>query len=154
MWTSGSGSMRAVQPAARKAAGAVIMAVGLTACSTGHAPAASPTPAQTASAAPALRSGPLGALTAHGVVQALSQAGLPVSHPVDTTAQDCPSAGCEQSVNTDQFGVKSFATSGQAERYAGTRRLPAVQTVVMDFPSTVPTADQQRYWRQVVQEMT
>src|SRR5260370_22275721 len=39
--------------------------------------------------------------SAAGVVQAMANAGIPVPRPVDTTAQECPAAGCEQSIGTD-----------------------------------------------------
>ena len=139
---------------AKAVAGAGVLLAG---CSPGPAPSPSSPPASTQAATPggpALRAGPLGALTAHGVVQALTQAGLPVVNPVDTTAKDCAAAGCQQAVVTDQFRVESFATTGQAQRYGAEHKMLQVQSVVMEFASNLPEAQRQRYWAEVVRQMT
>jgi hypothetical protein len=48
-----------------------------------------------------MRGGELGALTARGLVDALAKAGFAVGNPLDATAQECPAAGCDQSMVTD-----------------------------------------------------
>jgi hypothetical protein len=50
--------------------------------------------------------------TAWGVVRALSRAGFAATYPLDTTAHECPSAGCQESVVSDQLRVKAFAERG------------------------------------------
>jgi hypothetical protein len=61
------------------------------------------------------------ALTASAVIDALVRGGFATPYPLETTAQECRVAGCEQSFVTDIFRVKSFATSAEAERYATPR---------------------------------
>ena len=68
-----------------------------------------PPPAAAQSMTAATRAGPLGALTAHGLVQALTDSGLEMRNPVDTTEQECRAVGCLQSVVTDRLRIRSFA---------------------------------------------
>jgi hypothetical protein len=81
--------------------------------------------------ASALNGGELHALTAAGVIDAITKTGLPAPNPLDTTAQDCPRIGCTQSIVTDTVTVKSFETTGQAARFAVPRGLFQVATVVV-----------------------
>jgi hypothetical protein len=74
---------------------------------------AGPPPSKSAGAS-ALNGGELHPLTAAGVIDAITKAGLPAPNPLDTTAQDCPRSGCTQSIVTDTLAVKSFETTGQA----------------------------------------
>lgn len=100
-------------------------------------------------AASATQGGELDALTALGVVNALQRTGFAVPNPVDTTAQECPDAGCDQSIVTDTLRVKSFGTTARAESYAGDHGLHQVETVVVAFAPPVPQAEQDRYWAQI-----
>lgn len=95
------------------------------------------------------RGGELGALTARGVVDALGKTGFAVPKPVDTTAQECPEAGCDQSVVTDTLRVKSFATTARAQGFALDHGLRQVETVVVEFAPPLTQAEQDRYWAQI-----
>jgi hypothetical protein len=114
-----------------------------------------PTPASPQAASPsdlaatATRGGELGALTARGVVNALNRTGFAAANPVDTTAQECPAAGCDQSIVTDTLRVKSFQTTARAQAYAGDHGLDQVETIVVAFAPPVPKAEQARYWAQI-----
>jgi hypothetical protein len=85
------------------------------------------------------------ALTARSLVSELAMAGFSVPNPLDTTAQDCSTAGCEQSIVTDTLRVKSFSTSAQAERYAAPRGLYQVETIVVSFAPPISESEQTRY---------
>ncbi|MDQ2637184.1 MAG: hypothetical protein M3Y83_09940 [Actinomycetota bacterium] len=132
------------------AATAAVALLALSACAE-PAPSTGPPPA-TSSA----DSQPLGAsternahaqpLTADEVIRGLSRAGLAAPHPVDTTAQECDFAQCEQSVVTDTLRVKSFATPAQAMQYAVPRGLKHVGPVTVSFPPHMPQAERQKYW--------
>lgn len=91
------------------------------------------------------RQGELGALSAKGLVDALNREGLPAPNPTDTTARECPAAGCLQSIVTDNLRVKSFASTGQAQIYAAERNLYQVTTVVVDFAPPMTESQQTRY---------
>jgi len=91
----------------------------------------------------------MGALTARGVVVALNEKGFPASNPVDTTAQECPEAGCDQSIVTDTVRVKSFPTTARAETYAADHGLFQVETVVVAFAPPLPEDEQARYRAQI-----
>jgi hypothetical protein len=95
------------------------------------------------------RDGEMSALTARGVVDALDRSGFAVPNPLDTTAQECPAAGCEQSIVTDTLRVKSFRTTAQAQTYAADRGLDQVATVVVAFAPPVSKDEQARYWAQI-----
>src|SRR5262249_12000234 len=102
---------------------------------TGSAPTASGAPKQTSTplASRIMGGGEPAQQTAWGVVRALSRAGSAATNPLDTTAHECPSAGCRQSVVTDQLRVKSFATPKLASQFASARGLNHVGTVVVTF---------------------
>lgn len=89
------------------------------------------------------------ALTARGVLAALNEKGLAARNPVDTTAQECPDAGCDQSVVTDTLRVKSFPTTARAETYAANHGLFQVETIVVAFAPPVPEAERARYRAQI-----
>jgi hypothetical protein len=106
--------------------------------------------ADAASRATATRRGELNGLTAQGLVDELARAGFATPHPLNTTAQECPKAGCEQSIITDMFRVKSFETTGAAEKYAVPRGLDQVGTIVVAFAPPLPDSERQRYWQEMV----
>ena len=105
--------------------------------------------APTSAGATAMRGGELGALTARGLVDALDKTGFAVPNPLDTTAQECPAAGCNQSIVTDTLRVKSFSTTARAQTYAGNHGLFQVETIVVAFAAPVSQAEQDRYRRQI-----
>ena len=113
------------------------------------APATSSPTAPSPLAAGATSGGELDALTARGVVDALSRRGFAVPNPLDTTAQECPAAGCDESVVTDTLRVKSFPTTAAAQKYAAANGLRQVQTIVVAFAPPIPPAEQDLYWAQV-----
>ena len=128
------------------------LAVGclLSGC-TSHPPAY-PGPATSAAGATsptAMRGGELGALTARGLVDALNKTGFAVPNPLDTTARECPAAGCSQSIVTDTVQVKSFSTTARAQTYAGDHGLFQVETIVVAFAPPVSQAEQHRYRTQI-----
>jgi hypothetical protein len=112
------------------------------------AAASSPAPSRPDGALPT-RQGELGALTAKGLLDALGRDGFPAHNPVDTTAQECPAAGCLQSIVTDRLRVKSFPTTGQAQIYAADRNLYQVTTLVVDFAPPVTPAQRLRYQAEI-----
>ena len=85
------------------------------------------------------------AFSARGLVNALNIAGFSVPNPLNTTVQECPAIGCDQSVVTDTLKVKSFETTAQAERYAVPRSLFQVDTLVVSFAPVLPASEQARY---------
>jgi hypothetical protein len=103
----------------------------------------------TSGGATAMRGGELGALTARGLVEALNETGFAVANPLDTTAQECPAAGCNQSIVTDTLRVKSFSTTARAQTYAGNHGLFQVETIVVAFAARVSQAAQDRYRTQI-----
>lgn len=109
---------------------------------------AAPPPSKSTGAS-ALNGGELHALTAAGVIDAITKAGLPAPNPLDTTAQDCPRIGCMQSIVTDTVAVKSFETAGQAARFALPRGLFQVATVVVSFAPVLTEAERARYQAQL-----
>jgi hypothetical protein len=68
---------------------------------------------------------------------------------LDTTAQECPSAGCDQAVVTDTLRVKSFASRSQATAYASARGLDRVGTIVVSFAPPLAASDRGVYWKQI-----
>jgi hypothetical protein len=68
---------------------------------------------------------------------------------VDTTAQECPAAGCEQSIVTDTVRVKSFATPQKAVRYAEAHGLRSDGNIVVAFAPPVHEAARDRYWADI-----
>lgn len=100
------------------------------------------------------RAGPLGALTAYGVVKGLNDSGLEVQNPIDTTDRECRAIGCLQSIVTDRVRIRSFEETGQAQKYAGESGARQVETVVVTFAPVVPDAERERYWAQIVELVT
>ena len=132
----------------------VCLTVGCLLSGCSSRPPAYPGPATSAAGptsvgATAMRGGELGALTARGLVDALEKTGFAVPNPLDTTAQECPAAGCDQSIVTDTLRVKSFSTTSRAETYAGNHGLFQVETIVVAFAAPVSQADQDRYRKQI-----
>lgn len=84
-------------------------------------------------------------LTASGLIAALGQDGFAVPNPLDTTTQECPTAGCDQAIVTDTMRVKSFATLSQARWYAMTRNLPEFANIVVEFAPPVTTEEREGY---------
>ena len=84
-------------------------------------------------------------MRAMAVVQALARRGLLVPKPLDTTAQECPTVGCTQSVVTDTLRVLSFSTKQQADAYAGPRGLFWSQNLVAAFAPPIPASERFRY---------
>ena len=80
-----------------------------------------------------------------------SRAGFAAANPLDTTAQECPSAGCQEAVVTDQLRVKSFVSAQLASRYAMPRRLDCVGTVVVSFAPPLPASEREQYRAEVVE---
>ncbi|WP_142271306.1 hypothetical protein [Mycobacterium sp. AT1] len=112
----------------------------------GYPPSASSAEARpSAMAATATRGGELGALSARGVVNALVAAGFQAPNAVDTTAQECPASGCEQSVVTDTVRVKSFGTTARAQNFAAARDLFQLETIVVEFAPPLSEQDRARY---------
>jgi hypothetical protein len=134
---------------------AACLTLGCLASACASHPPGYPTPASPQAARPsdlaatATRGGELNALTARGVVNALNRTGFAAAKPVDTTAQECPAAGCDQSIVTDTLRVKSFQTTARAQAYAGDHGLDQVETIVVAFAPPVPKAEQARYWAQI-----
>jgi hypothetical protein len=87
--------------------------------------------------------------SAAAVVQAMANAGIPVPRPVDTTALECPRAGCEQSIVTDTLRVKSFATPQKAVRYAEAQRLWSDGNIVVAFAPPLNEAAREHYWADI-----
>ncbi|CAN5466632.1 hypothetical protein BH09ACT8_BH09ACT8_03400 [soil metagenome] len=87
--------------------------------------------------------------SARRIVDQLTKQGFEAPNPVDTTAQECPAAGCDQSIVTDTLRVKSFPSTGRAEIYARERGLDQVATIVVSFAPPVSPSDQERYWAEV-----
>ncbi len=97
----------------------------------------------------ATRGGELLVPSARGIVDQLAKLGFEAPNPMDTTAQECPVAGCSQSIVTDTLRVKSFTSTGKAESYAKERGLDQVATIVVSFAPPVSPSDQDRYWAEV-----
>lgn len=95
------------------------------------------------------RAGEMLAPTAREIVEELGSLGFAVLNPLDTTAQECPRAGCDQSIVTDTLRVKSFPTTGKAQIYAADRRLDQVETIVVSFAPPVSQVERDRYWAQI-----
>jgi hypothetical protein len=96
--------------------------------------------------APAPANGGASKSEATDVVNKIVKAGYSAPHPRDTTAQDCPDIGCDQSVVTDTVTVRSFGTTGRAEIYAKPLGLDQVLNLVVSFAPNVPAAEQARTW--------
>ncbi len=129
---------------------AAVLLLSLGACAEPAPPAGPPPATSSADSQPLGAStdgaAPAPALSADDVIRALTRAGLAAPHPVDTTAQECDAAQCEQSVVTDTLRVKSFASPVRAMQYAVPRGIKHVGPVTVSFPPHMPQAEQQRYW--------
>jgi hypothetical protein len=91
--------------------------------------------------------------SAAAVVTALGRLGAAPPRPVDTTAQECPSAGCTQAVVTDWFRIKSFATDAAAQEYAAPPQQKRAGNIVVAFSPRLPTDERQRYWSAIVRHL-
>jgi hypothetical protein len=131
----GEGHLRRLQAGA---SGVALCAFVITACSTVTPVSAGPVSSRT-------RAGQLRALTALGIVNELTRAGFSAPKPLDTTAQDCPTIGCDQSIVTDTLRVKSFPTTARAESYAAHRDLYQVERIVVEFAPPVSEPARARY---------
>lgn len=116
---------------------AVAAAASLVACS--------PTSTAPQSNSSDRRQSELGAITPRRLVDELEHAGLPAPNPMDTTAAECRSTPCLQSIVTDTVRIKSFSTTAQAQIFAADRGLFQVATVVVSFAPPLTPAEQQRY---------
>lgn len=84
-------------------------------------------------------------LSARGLVNALNIAGFAAPNPLNTTVQECPVIGCDQSVVTDTLKVKSFETTAHAVRFAVPRALFQVERLVVTFAPVLRESEQARY---------
>lgn len=84
-------------------------------------------------------------LTAAGLITALEAEGVAVPNPLDTTAQECPAAGCDQAIVTDTMRVKSFALPSQATWYAMARHLPEFANIVVEFAPPLTSEQREGY---------
>lgn len=83
------------------------------------------------------------------IVHALERANLAVPNPLDTTAQECPAAECDQAVVTDTLRVKSFATAQLSRRYASAHGLDQAGTIVVSFAPPLTASERAQYWEQI-----
>ncbi|WP_370331689.1 hypothetical protein [Mycolicibacterium hippocampi] len=83
--------------------------------------------------------------TARSLVNALADAGLAVPDPLDNTATECPTVGCEQSVVTDTLRIKTFPTAEDAARHAAPRGLYRTDTIVVAFAPPLTAAERKPY---------
>lgn len=127
-----------------------MLLLGLGACAEPAPPTGTPPATSSADSRPLGAStngqAPAPTLTVDDVLRALNRAGLPAPHPVDTTAQECGAAQCEQSVVTDTLRVKTFASAAEAAQYAVPLGLKHIGPVTVSFPPHMPKPEQQRYW--------
>jgi hypothetical protein len=91
--------------------------------------------------------------SAEAVVTALGRLGAAPPRPVDTTAQECPAAGCTQAVVTDWFRIKSFATDAAAQEHATSPQQMHAANIVVTFSPRLPTEERQRYWSAIVRHL-
>ena len=92
-------------------------------------------------------------VTAASIVDSLARKGFEVPNQLDTTAQECPDAGCEQSIVTDTLRVKSFSTARRATFYAMAHALRHVSTVAVSFAPPLTPSARERYWAAIVDTM-
>lgn len=74
---------------------------------------------------------------------------MAVPNALDTTAQECAVAGCDQAVVTDTLRVKSFATPELSSRYASPRGLDHAGAIVVSFAPPVSETARAEYWGQI-----
>lgn len=84
-------------------------------------------------------------LTAAGLVAALTAEGVAAPNPLDTTTQECPSAGCQQAIVTDTMRIKSFTSLPQARWYSLTHRLPRFGNIVVEFAPPLTAEERDGY---------
>jgi hypothetical protein len=90
----------------------------------------------------------LNTTTAAEVVEAFTKAGLPVPNVHDATQATCPPINCTDAMASDTVTVIKFASTGAAQRFAGTTRdVYQIEDIVLVF-NHVP-ADQQTAFEQV-----
>jgi hypothetical protein len=89
-------------------------------------------------------------MSALSVVEGLSRRGFLVPNPLDTTALECRSSGCTQSIVTDTLRVMSFSAAADAARYAHTHGLNLSGNVVVSFAPPLTPAHRSRYWSAIV----
>lgn len=93
-------------------------------------------------------------LSVDDLIASIGQAKLPVPNPRNVTAQDCPTIGCIEKVDTDTVAIMKFPTTGKAELYAGsTPQSFQVTDVVMTFAPAVPANERQRYEQVVTRDI-
>lgn len=97
------------------------------------------------SPAQSLLGGEPNALTAVGIIDAITKTGLPAPNALDTTAGVCPTTGCDQSITTDTLAIQSFGATGEAQKYAAARGLYQVSSVVVSIAPVVPEPERARY---------
>lgn len=82
------------------------------------------------------------------IVAAFTKAGLPVPNAHDVTQAKCPPINCTDAIASDTVTVIKFASTGAAQRFAGTTPdVYQIEDIVLEF-SHVP-ADQQATFAQV-----
>jgi hypothetical protein len=90
----------------------------------------------------------LNATTAAELIDAFTKAGLPVPNAHDVTQTKCPPISCTDAIATDTVTVIKFASTGAAQRFAGTTPdVYQIEDIVLVF-SHVP-AEQQTAFEQV-----
>lgn len=87
------------------------------------------------------------------LVDSLAASGLTVPNPLDTTALECRTVGCAQSVVTDTLRITSFPTIAQAEGFATPRGLYQSGRFVVAFAPPLTEADRVPY-RMAIQRLT
>ncbi|HUO39747.1 MAG TPA: hypothetical protein VMU34_18750 [Mycobacterium sp.] len=93
-------------------------------------------------------------LSVEDLIASIAQAKLPVPNPRNVTAQECPTIGCIEKVDTDTVAVMKFPTTGKAELYAGaTPQSFQVTDVVMTFDPGMPANERQHYEQVVTRDI-
>lgn len=87
------------------------------------------------------------------LVDSLAASGLTVPNAVDTTALECQTVGCAQSVVTDTLRVTSFPTAAQAEDFAARRGLYLSGKFVVAFAPPL-TEDERVRYRMAIQRLS
>ncbi|MFB1295809.1 hypothetical protein ACAG24_009865 [Mycobacterium sp. pW049] len=89
--------------------------------------------------------------TAAAVVERLERDGLDLLQPIDTTSADCVSAPCDQAITTDRFRIMSFATTGDAQRFAADHALEQIGSLVVDFSPTLTPGERDALWHSITE---
>ncbi|MCG7610483.1 MULTISPECIES: hypothetical protein [Mycobacterium] len=85
-------------------------------------------------------------LTAQQLVNAITDAGLPVPGSHDVSGLRCPQVGCLDDIESDTISVMTFPSTGRAELYAGS--IPdmfQIANVVVRFDASVPPGNRRSY---------